>query len=42
LKKKKATIKDITNVLNISAEAISKALHNNSRISEKTKKFKSF
>ena len=38
LKKKKATIKDIANVLNISAAAVSKALNNNSRISDKTKK----
>ena len=37
-KKKKTTIKDIANVLNISAAAVSKALHNDSRISEKTKK----
>ncbi len=37
-KKNKTTIKDIANVLNISAAAVSKALHNNSRISEKTKK----
>jgi len=36
--KKKTTIKDIANVLNISAAAVSKALHNDSRISEKTKK----
>ncbi|WP_299549321.1 LacI family DNA-binding transcriptional regulator [Seonamhaeicola sp.] len=36
--KKKATIKDIANVLNISPAAVSKALHNDSRISEKTKK----
>ena len=36
--KKKATIKDIANVLNISTAAVSKALHNDSRISEKTKK----
>ncbi|MFY9242200.1 MAG: LacI family DNA-binding transcriptional regulator [Polaribacter sp.] len=35
--KKKTTIKDIANVLNISAAAVSKALHDNSRISEKTK-----
>ena len=35
--KKKSTIKDIANVLNISAAAVSKALHNDSRISEKTK-----
>jgi LacI family transcriptional regulator len=38
VKKKKTTIKDIANVLNISAAAVSKALHNDSRISEKTKK----
>ena len=38
MKKKKTTIKDIANVLNISAAAVSKALHNDSRISEKTKK----
>ncbi|MGC1203302.1 MAG: LacI family DNA-binding transcriptional regulator [Flavobacteriaceae bacterium] len=37
-KKKKTTIKDIANVLNISAAAVSKALHDDSRISEKTKK----
>ncbi|TYA74965.1 LacI family DNA-binding transcriptional regulator [Seonamhaeicola marinus] len=37
-KSKKATIKDIANVLNISPAAVSKALHNDSRISEKTKK----
>ncbi|TVZ57297.1 LacI family transcriptional regulator [Lutibacter sp. Hel_I_33_5] len=37
-KKKKSTIKDIANVLNISAAAVSKALHNDSRISDKTKK----
>ncbi len=36
--KKKATIKDIANVLNISPAAVSKALHDDSRISEKTKK----
>jgi LacI family transcriptional regulator len=36
--KKKTTIKDIANVLNISAAAVSKALHNDARISEKTKK----
>ncbi|MDP5105615.1 MAG: LacI family transcriptional regulator [Polaribacter sp.] len=35
--KKKSTIKDIANVLNISSAAVSKALHNDSRISEKTK-----
>jgi len=38
INKKKTTIKDIANVLNISAAAVSKALHNDSRISEKTKK----
>ena len=38
MKKKKTTIKDIANALNISAAAVSKALHNDSRISEKTKK----
>lgn len=38
MKKKKTTIKDIANVLNISAAAVSKALHNDTRISEKTKK----
>lgn len=37
-KKKKTTIKDIANALNISTAAVSKALHNDSRISEKTKK----
>ena len=37
-KKNKTTIKDIANVLNISTAAVSKALHNDSRISEKTKK----
>ncbi|MDA9234496.1 LacI family transcriptional regulator [Polaribacter sp.] len=37
MKKKKTTIKDIASVLNISAAAVSKALHNDSRISEKTK-----
>ena len=36
--KKKATIKDIANVLSISPAAVSKALHDDSRISEKTKK----
>ncbi|WP_397444527.1 LacI family DNA-binding transcriptional regulator [Polaribacter sp. R77954] len=36
-KKNKTTIKDIANVLNISAAAVSKALHNDDRISEKTK-----
>lgn len=34
---KKITIKDIANVLNISAAAVSKALHDDSRISAKTK-----
>lgn len=38
MKKKKSTIKDIANVLNISAAAVSKALHDDSRISDKTKK----
>ena len=37
-KKNKTTIKDIANVLNISAAAVSKALHDDDRISEKTKK----
>ncbi len=36
--KKKTTIKDIANVLNISPAAVSKALHDDSRISKKTKK----
>lgn len=36
--KKKTTIKDIANVLNISAAAVSKALHDDPRISNKTKK----
>ncbi|WP_439131489.1 LacI family DNA-binding transcriptional regulator [Polaribacter sp.] len=36
-KKNRTTIKDIANVLNISAAAVSKALHNDDRISEKTK-----
>jgi LacI family transcriptional regulator len=36
--KKKTTIKDIANVLNISTAAVSKALHDDSRISKKTKK----
>ncbi|TGV01400.1 LacI family DNA-binding transcriptional regulator [Flavivirga rizhaonensis] len=36
--KKKTTIKDIANVLNISPAAVSKALHDDSRISEKTKR----
>ncbi|MDG1037495.1 MAG: LacI family DNA-binding transcriptional regulator [Polaribacter sp.] len=36
--KKKTTIKDIANVLNISPAAVSKALHNDARISDKTKK----
>ncbi|MBJ2176211.1 LacI family DNA-binding transcriptional regulator [Aureibaculum sp. A20] len=38
MKKKKTTIKDIANVLNISAAAVSKALHDDTRISDKTKK----
>lgn len=37
INKKKITIKDIAGKLNISAAAVSKALHNDSRISEKTK-----
>lgn len=37
-KKKKTTIKDIANALNISTAAVSKALHDDARISEKTKK----
>lgn len=37
-KKNKTTIKDIAKVLNISTAAVSKALHNDSRISDKTKK----
>ncbi|MFI1745123.1 LacI family DNA-binding transcriptional regulator [Thalassobellus sediminis] len=37
-RKKKTTIKDIANVLNISPAAVSKALHDDPRISEKTKK----
>jgi len=36
--KKRTTIKDIANVLNISPAAVSKALHDDSRISDKTKK----
>lgn len=35
--KKRTTIKDIANVLNISAAAVSKALHDDSRISKQTK-----
>ncbi|WP_367179554.1 LacI family DNA-binding transcriptional regulator [uncultured Winogradskyella sp.] len=35
--KKRITIKDIANELNISPAAVSKAMHNDSRISEKTK-----
>tara|TARA_R110002073_G_scaffold108336_1_gene243316 strand:+ start:28198 stop:29220 length:1023 start_codon:yes stop_codon:yes gene_type:complete len=35
--KKRTTIKDIANVLNISAAAVSKAMHGDSRISTKTK-----
>lgn len=35
--KKKTTIKDIANALNISTAAVSKALHDDARISEKTK-----
>lgn len=37
MKKKRTTIKDIANVLNISAAAVSKAMHGDSRISAKTK-----
>jgi len=37
VKKKRTTIKDIANVLNISPAAVSKALHDDSRISAKTK-----
>ena len=37
MKKKRTTIKDIANVLNISPAAVSKALHNDSRISKKKK-----
>lgn len=37
INKKKTTIKDIANILNISPAAVSKALHNDSRISLKTK-----
>ena len=37
IKKKKTTIRDIASVLRISTAAVSKALHNDSRISEKTK-----
>lgn len=36
-KQKKTTIKDIANVLNISPAAVSKALNNDTRISDKTK-----
>ncbi|WP_179318920.1 LacI family DNA-binding transcriptional regulator [Winogradskyella helgolandensis] len=36
--KKRATLKDIGNVLNISPAAVSKAMHDDSRISDKTKK----
>ncbi|REG89071.1 LacI family transcriptional regulator [Winogradskyella sediminis] len=35
--KKRATLKDIANVLNISPAAVSKAMHDDSRISDKTK-----
>ena len=35
--KKRITIKDIANVLKISPAAVSKALHNDSRISKETK-----
>lgn len=37
MNKKRTTIKDIANVLNISAAAVSKAMHGDSRISTKTK-----
>lgn len=37
MKKKRTTIKDIANALNISPAAVSKALHDDSRISTKTK-----
>lgn len=37
MNKKRTTIKDIANELNISTAAVSKALHNDSRISKKTK-----
>ena len=37
MKKKRTTIKDIANALNISAAAVSKAMHGDSRISAKTK-----
>lgn len=37
MNKKRTTIKDIANALNISAAAVSKALHDDSRISKKTK-----
>lgn len=36
--KKKTTIKDIANALNITPSAVSRALHNHPRISDKTKK----
>ncbi|REE16940.1 LacI family transcriptional regulator [Winogradskyella pacifica] len=36
--KKRTTLKDIANVLNISPAAVSKAMHDDSRISDKTKK----
>jgi len=36
--KKRTTLKDIANALNISPAAVSKAMHDDSRISEKTKK----
>ncbi len=35
--KKRTTLKDIANELNISSAAVSKAMHNDSRISDKTK-----
>ena len=38
MNKKRTTLKDIANVLNISPAAVSKAMHDDSRISEKTKK----
>lgn len=37
MRKKRTTIKDIANALNISAAAVSKAMHGDPRISEKTK-----
>lgn len=38
MNKKRTTLKDIANALNISSAAVSKAMHNDSRISDKTKK----